>query len=465
MADIRLLKQQLNEELKRLPSPVQEHGKRCRMIAIYLVDQIRREDWFIEERHNPDAIVSAVYFHDLGKAEIPLDNLYAEHCRSGKKQAVYRTHVEKGVEILEAKTGIAAATFPKRSFGHCLYHAIIEHHECADGRGFPAGISGRKMSLTGKIAAIADTLDHLAFVGLVGDVDTDQTIAALESMAGAELDEQLVRALLADGEKFSHFLEYVQDHSTGQKSRRADEYGLCFRYTGIYHLQENRRADYYCEYLLNDPYYGLLRPEVFLRVAEKSTQILKLTKLAIRHLCLTVDAVTDNSGEAPFMSLPVSSVCLEHASFVPDACKLLKTYGIKRGSICLVLDEYTVIQDPDVFRKAVVALRDGGYRVGVRCMGDTSTLLSVLDTLPLDALYVEGRYTAKIVRDPNAYGVASGLLDMAENLHMRLVFMGVDDRKIESELLRMTARYGTGTLYGEPLRERDLLTGEGGDAS
>ncbi len=175
--------------------------------------------------------------------------------------------------------------------------------------------------------------------------------------------------------------------------------------------------------------------------------------------------MADKWEECPLVSLPIPSACLGSKTFVPEACKLLKAYGIKRGSICLVLDEYSVTQEPEAFQAAVVALREGGFRVGIHCMGEGSTLLPALDSLSLDALYVDSRYTAKIVQSPNAYGVVSGLLDVAHNLHMRMVFLGVDSRKIEGELLKMTARYATGSLYGEPLREHDFISGYGGDES
>ena len=57
----------------------------------------------------------------------------------------------------------------------------------------------------------------------------------------------------------------------------------------------------------------------------------------------------------------------------------------------------------------------------------------------------------------NTYGMASGVLDIAHNLHMSVVFQGVDNRRTEGELLKMRTKYASGELYGEPLTEKQLV--------
>ena len=101
MTGRRISRQQLNNAIKSLPIPVQEHCKRCKQIASYLVDQIRLEDWFLDSGLNPEHIVSAVYFHDIGKCAIPRDNLYAVHNETTAKKSAYRSHVEEGVRFIE----------------------------------------------------------------------------------------------------------------------------------------------------------------------------------------------------------------------------------------------------------------------------------------------------------------------------------------------------------------------------
>lgn len=464
MAGKRISRQKLNNAIKELPIPVVEHLKRCKMIAGYLVDKIRLEDWFLDTGLNADHIVSAVYLHDVGKCAIPKDNLYALHNETAAKKKIYRSHVEEGVRFVEQTCDIRFDSFGDRAFETYVYAAITEHHEQADGCGFPKGTRAENMSVVGKITAIADTLDNLLFVGATegaGEVGVSQAVDTLEGMAGRELDETLVKALLDDKQALCGFLDYIDTRN--QNKRKRDQYGLQLSFSGIYNIQENRKIDHYVDFCINDPYWGIVRPEVFWPVAEHTSQLLRLTKIAVERVCLAVDAVADKHGEYPRVSMPVASACLASKTFVPDLCKLARKYQFKKGSICLVFDRMTAESDPDAYCDALVALRGAGYRVAINSMSEGSAVLSYLDKLPLDALYVDAHYTARLVDNENAYGVASGMLDIAHNLHMRVIFLGVADRKTEGELLRMTARYANGSLYGEPLRERDFISRYGGD--
>ena len=105
--------------------------------------------------------------------------------------------------------------------------------------------------------------------------------------------------------------------------------------------------------------------------------------------------------------------------------------------------------------------------MAVNCMSESSTLLSSLDTLLIDYLYINAVYTHKVAINANTYGVASGVLDIAHNLHVSVVFLGVDTHAIERTLLKMRARYAAGELYGFPMREQEMvsmLVADGGDA-
>ena len=45
----------------------------------------------------------------------------------------------------------------KFRYSQTIKHGILHHHERLDGSGYPNGIKKRKISLVGKILAVADT--------------------------------------------------------------------------------------------------------------------------------------------------------------------------------------------------------------------------------------------------------------------------------------------------------------------
>ena len=143
-------------------------------------------------------------------------------------------------------------------------------------------------------------------------------------------------------------------------------------------------------------------------------------------------------------------------------------YSIKDDLICLVVEESGLLELEEIdYTDLFAVLRKGGYRMAINSMKDNSTLVTSLDSLEIDYLFIHPSYTKRLNANANAFGVASGVLEIAHNLHISVVFLGTDTSAIEKILLKMHARLATGELYGIPLREQEmisLIVSDGGDA-
>lgn len=84
---------------------------------------------------------------DVGKTLLPRAVLDKPGVLSPDEFATVRTHVTIGMDALR-KAGIEL--HPKVASG------ILEHHERMDGSGYPKGVTGERLSLYGRMAAIAD---------------------------------------------------------------------------------------------------------------------------------------------------------------------------------------------------------------------------------------------------------------------------------------------------------------------
>lgn len=92
----------------------------------------------------------AAFFHDIGKSEIPDRVRWLEDSFSAHEHKAYQEHVGHGV-ILGKRLALPAAALI----------AIAQHHEMADGSGFPKRITGESMSPLSKILALVNRYDGL----------------------------------------------------------------------------------------------------------------------------------------------------------------------------------------------------------------------------------------------------------------------------------------------------------------
>ncbi len=94
----------------------------------------------------------AARLHDIGKIAVPDSVLFKSGPLTVEEYEMLKTHTSMGHRIL---AGNSAPLFQMAA------ELAQSHHEWWDGSGYPLGISGNSIALTGRIVAVADVYDAL----------------------------------------------------------------------------------------------------------------------------------------------------------------------------------------------------------------------------------------------------------------------------------------------------------------
>ncbi|GAV21490.1 HD-GYP domain-containing protein [Carboxydothermus pertinax] len=124
-----------------------------------------------------DSIHYAALLHDLGKTYLEEKIFQKRGPLTLEEEREYRKHAEIGADMVKEISGLAKAA-----------EYIRYHHECWDGTGFPAGISGEHIPLGARIIAAADQYDHIFY--------QKKTPTDFAALAGTKLDPQVVKIVL-----------------------------------------------------------------------------------------------------------------------------------------------------------------------------------------------------------------------------------------------------------------------------
>ncbi|MFC1979990.1 diguanylate cyclase [Chloroflexota bacterium] len=127
-------------------------------------------------------IRTAALLHDMGKIGIPDSVLNKKGALTQDEWAVIKAHPKLGVEILRHVTDLV----------NCL-PAILHHHECYDGTGYPRGLSGSDIPLEARIMAIADAYDAITSLRPYRKkLSPWDALAELKQHAGTQFDAEMV---------------------------------------------------------------------------------------------------------------------------------------------------------------------------------------------------------------------------------------------------------------------------------
>ena len=94
---------------------------------------------------------TAALLHDIGKLHIPTEILSKPTALGPNEYAIVQTHAQQGYDILA-----------DIDFGWPIAEIALQHHERADGSGYPRGLVGEQILPAARVLAVADVLEAVA---------------------------------------------------------------------------------------------------------------------------------------------------------------------------------------------------------------------------------------------------------------------------------------------------------------
>lgn len=127
--------------------------------------------------------------HDIGKIGIPDSILDKPGALSDDEREIMRHHARIGYEILHEDEPISSLT-------QMAAEIALSHHERWDGTGYPQGLRGKAIPLSGRIVALCDVYDALCSNRIYKSAwDQEQISAYFRENAGSQFDPDVVAAL------------------------------------------------------------------------------------------------------------------------------------------------------------------------------------------------------------------------------------------------------------------------------
>lgn len=157
-----------------------------------------------EDIHN---IGIAGLLHDMGKSKIPLEILNKPARLNDEEFAVMKQHSVYGYRILSEKN----------EFSTEISLAVLQHHEKMNGKGYPMGVTGDKITPYAKILSVADVYDALVTERPYKKSFSQRTAVEMIMSMTEELDITAMRSFL--GSVILYPVDSTVQLSNGEKAR------------------------------------------------------------------------------------------------------------------------------------------------------------------------------------------------------------------------------------------------------
>lgn len=444
----RVSKKELNMLIMKLPSPIREHSERSALLASFMVERLKDKKWFLNLGIDPQDIVDAVYYHDVGKISIERDYHHSFYCTAPHRRERYEGHVSAGIEVIKEELLLYLPAYDRPNFEWCLCKAISEHHEELTGTGFPCAKDSRGISIVGRIAAVADRFDNMLFVGAMGTFDFDSAIAELEGLSGA-LDKRLVKVLLEDADALREYTKNIYDAQMSKKS--PDTYGIKLEYTPTFRNGEKGVDAYRVAVKVNDAYFGTLKAEILAPIGEQSGQIVRFEKIAFKRLCEDLDSLWTPERDIPRVIFGVSAQQFKNKDFYKYVTETVESYEVEPSKICFSLVEADMVSSAIDWKDALGRYENAGFSFEICEMGDTLSMIPLLDELSVARVCFKSHFVEKVSINTKTKAYIIGLVRMLEAMGLDTSIHNVRKRSECDFLYALGINVLSGSYFGEPL--------------
>ncbi|MGJ8573049.1 MAG: putative bifunctional diguanylate cyclase/phosphodiesterase [Hoeflea sp.] len=218
-----------------------------------------------------------------------------------------------------------------------------------------------------------------------------------------------------------------------------------------YSPSENRVLSFEALARWQNPKLGLVRPDQFIRVAERSGHIQKLTDILFRKGLAELARWPQDIS----LSFNLSARDISDQTFVLSLLGQIMKSGLSPGRLEFEITETAVMSDLATAGNLIKTLRSSGCKIVLDDFGCGYSSFGYLDQLPLDKVKIDRSFIRKVPHSKISREIVAGIIGLCRKLDLRCVLEGVET---EDEMVLLAALQPDliqGYLYGRPMSGED----------
>jgi diguanylate cyclase (GGDEF)-like protein len=206
------------------------------------------------------------------------------------------------------------------------------------------------------------------------------------------------------------------------------------------------------------PVFGVIPPQEFIPLAEKTGFIVPLGTWVLREACLQMKAWQETLAEAAklWVSVNLSSRQFKHPTLLEDIADVLRDSRLDPRGLVLELTEGVALENPAAVRTVLMKLRALGVRISIDDFGTGYSSLAYLRQLPLDSLKVDRAFIRGIEANKDMVSILGAIAGMAQQLGLQVVAEGIEKEEQLVLVRSLECALGQGYLFSRPLDREEM---------
>lgn len=174
------------------------------------------------------------------------------------------------------------------------------------------------------------------------------------------------------------------------------------------------------------PERGLLGPDAFIPLAERSGLIVPLGYWVIAQALTDMQRLSQNGFEHVQMAINLSFRQFQDSQLKVTLERLIKEHAVDPRLLEFELTETSVMRRGDAVRETMLALNRLGVKFSLDDFGTGYSSFVHLDTLPITVLKIDRHFVQHMLTRPSNQKLVRAMVTLAHNLDLEVVAEGVE---------------------------------------
>ena len=198
------------------------------------------------------------------------------------------------------------------------------------------------------------------------------------------------------------------------------------------------------------PQQGLLLPEFFIELAEKTGLIIPIGEWVLNEACRQMRLWFDEGYTHWRIAVNLSALQFCYAGLVDSVVWALERHQLPANSLTLEITETTAMSDADASMTVLQRLSQMGVDLSIDDFGTGYSSLMYLKRLPANELKIDRGFVRDLEHDSDDAAIVSAIVALGQALGLRIVAEGVETDMQQSFLTTLGCDALQGFLLGEP---------------
>lgn len=201
----------------------------------------------------------------------------------------------------------------------------------------------------------------------------------------------------------------------------------------------------------NHPRKGLLLPDKFIGLAERTGLIVSIGEWVLDEACRQMRIWTDMGYGHWRIAVNLSTIQFCHPTLLDTVTRTLERHRIPANNLTLEITETTAMNDTDGSLAVLRQLAKMGVDLSIDDFGTGYSSLMYLKRLPANEIKIDRGFVRDLEHDSDDAAIISAIVAVGQALNLRIVAEGIENDRQQNFLTRLGCDSLQGFLLGLPL--------------